>query len=81
MIGNFNEPVSIEAYRKMIKFRFVLFCHKYRCNNLGMKELDLSVGKWARENAKDLTLEDCRQFEQEILDLETPDLHDIILKD
>ena len=50
MIGSFNEPASLEAYRKMIYFRFQRLIIT-RCNNLGMKELDISLGKWAAKNA------------------------------
>ena len=46
-----------------------------------MKELDISIGKWAAQNSKNLSLEECRQFESEVLDLETPDLWEILLKE
>lgn len=44
-----------------------------------MKELDVSLGKWAAENMPKMTLEECRQFETQVLDLETPDLFKLIL--
>lgn len=50
MVGNFAKPANVEAYRKMII---------YRCNNMGMKELDISLGTWAKTNADKLSYEDC----------------------
>jgi succinate dehydrogenase flavin-adding protein (antitoxin of CptAB toxin-antitoxin module) len=46
-----------------------------------MKELDISLGRWAAENAKNLSLEDCRLFESQVLDMESPDIYQLVLKD
>merc|ERR1711879_683029 len=48
--------------------------------NLGMKELDLACGVWAKRNMHTLPHEECQRFEREILDLETPVLYKLILE-
>jgi succinate dehydrogenase flavin-adding protein (antitoxin of CptAB toxin-antitoxin module) len=79
MIGSFVRPANAEIYRKMIIYRYIIYTNK-RCNNLGMKELDISLGGWAKKNAHTLSYEDCQQFESEVLDHETPDLFYLVLK-
>ncbi len=44
-----------------------------------MLELDLLIGKYAKENIPNLSTDQCKQYEQEILTAETPDLYKWIL--
>ena len=39
----------------------------YRSNNLGMKELDLLVGRWAELHLPDMTQEQLHQFNERVL--------------
>ena len=46
----------------------------YRAKNLGVKELDLIVGSWATHQIHSLGKKELIQFNNEILQQETPDL-------
>lgn len=51
----------------------------FRSKNLGMKELDLLVGNWAKLNVPKLNYEELHQFNAEVLSKETPDLNKTLL--
>lgn len=51
----------------------------FRSKNLGMKELDLLVGRWATLNFPKMNYEELQQFNQEVLSKETPDLNKMLL--
>lgn len=51
----------------------------HRCTNLGMKELDIILGKWSQQYVPILSYEQLNQFEAEILDLDTIDLYNLLL--
>ena len=53
----------------------------YRSGNLGMLELDIVIGKWAQQNIPNFTLEECKQYANEVISKETPDLYRLILGD
>lgn len=44
-----------------------------------MKELDLVVGSWAKKYAKELNLDQCIRFHNQVLEKETPELFQIVL--
>lgn len=52
----------------------------YRSGMLGMKELDLACGKWAKRHMFDLSREECERYEREILSMESPDLFFLLLE-
>lgn len=52
----------------------------HRCTNLGMKELDIILGKWSQQYVPILSYEQLNQFEAEILDLDTIDLYNLLLQ-
>ena len=60
-----RQPADLQDYRKQLGFR---------SRNLGMKELDLLVGKWAQSHLGALGRSELARFEQEVLYMETPDL-------
>lgn len=64
-----KKPSNIQDYRKMLV---------YRSKNLGMKELDLLIGTWAEVNLKTLDRDQLNRYEEEIIQMETPDLHKIL---
>lgn len=51
----------------------------YRSSNLGMLELDIVIGRWAKQNIPNLSTDQCRQYAEEVLSNETPDLYRMIL--
>ena len=53
----------------------------WRSSNLGMKELDLAFGAWARSNIFNLSEAECERYEREILVEESPVLWKWILED
>lgn len=64
-----RRPQDLDTYRKMLVFR---------SKNLGMKELDLLIGTWAQRNLKTLERNELIRYEEEIIQMETPDLHKIL---
>ena len=46
-----------------------------------MLELDLLIGKFAKNNFQKLTEKDCEIYEKEILSMETVDLYNLTLGD
>lgn len=44
-----------------------------------MLELDIVVGKYAKQFAPNFTLDECQEYQQEILTMETPELYNFIL--
>lgn len=64
-----RRPQDIDTYRKMLVFR---------SKNLGMKELDLLIGTWAQTYLKNLDRKELERYEEEIIQMETPDLHKIL---
>jgi succinate dehydrogenase flavin-adding protein (antitoxin of CptAB toxin-antitoxin module) len=46
----------------------------FRSKNLGVRELDLIVGTWAKYNIPNYSHQQLLQFNQEVLHHETPDL-------
>lgn len=70
MLNNYNKkPENEEDYKKQLQ---------WRARNLGMKEMDILIGTWTRENLKNCSLEEALQFERDILTIETPDLFKLI---
>ena len=61
-----KKPSDVVSYRKQLV---------YRSKNLGMKELDILVGKWALANVDRLDKKELERFEEEVLYIETPDLY------
>jgi succinate dehydrogenase flavin-adding protein (antitoxin of CptAB toxin-antitoxin module) len=51
----------------------------YRCSNLGMLELDLIIGSWARKRIPTLDHSELLKFNEEILSLETPEIYARVL--
>lgn len=51
----------------------------YRSGNLGMLELDIVVGRWAKKHVPEFSHEECAQYANEVLARETPDLYRLIL--
>ena len=51
----------------------------YRSNNLGMKELDLLVGRWAEIHLPGMTYEQLQEYNERVLTVETPDLYKNLL--
>ena len=51
----------------------------YRSHNLGMLELDIIVGKWAKEHVPSFTEEECKNYASEVLSMETPTLYSVFL--
>lgn len=47
----------------------------FRCSNLGMLELDLILGSWARKRIPNLNHSELFKFNEEILSLETPEIY------
>jgi succinate dehydrogenase flavin-adding protein (antitoxin of CptAB toxin-antitoxin module) len=64
-----HKPKDIQTFRKQLIFR---------SKNLGMKELDLLIGKWAESNVQSLKEDELLRFESEVLHLETPDLYKML---
>ncbi len=64
-----RQPADVQDFRKQLAFR---------SRNLGMKELDLLVGKWAQTHLGALGREELQRFEQQVLSLETPDLYQLL---
>eukprot|EP01017_Pseudomicrothorax_dubius_P036331 TRINITY_DN5195_c0_g1_i2.p1 TRINITY_DN5195_c0_g1~~TRINITY_DN5195_c0_g1_i2.p1 ORF type:complete len:138 (+),score=26.82 TRINITY_DN5195_c0_g1_i2:100-513(+) len=52
----------------------------WRSSNLGMLELDLLVGTWAKKNIEGFSLEECRKYEEDVLAIETPDLYKYLVE-
>ena len=52
----------------------------WRSGNLGMLELDVLVGKFAKRNIPNLTLPECKEYEQEVLSKETSDLFFMLIE-
>lgn len=46
----------------------------YRAKNLGVKELDLIVGSWAKNYVHTLNMEELNKFNSQVIQKETPDL-------
>lgn len=65
-----KEPQDLEAFQKRLI---------YRSSNLGMLELDLLVGTWAKQYLPKMNIEECQRYEREIISIETPDLHKVLL--
>merc|ERR1712187_619405 len=51
----------------------------WRSKNLGMKELDITCGVYARRFVGHLSREECLKYEKEILEMESPDLYKLVL--
>lgn len=51
----------------------------FRCSNLGMLELDLIIGTWARKRIPSLNHSELLKFNEEILSLETPEIYSKVL--
>merc|ERR1712086_85694 len=66
-----REPEELLMYQKQLT---------WRAKNLGMKELDLACGVYAKRYMQTLPLEECRRFEREVLELETPVLYKLVLE-
>jgi succinate dehydrogenase flavin-adding protein (antitoxin of CptAB toxin-antitoxin module) len=47
---------------------------------MGMLELDVLVGKWARINVPHLTEQQCHQYNHQVLQKETPDVWNILIQ-
>ena len=65
------EPQELLMYQKQLT---------WRAKNLGMKELDLACGVYAKRYMQTLPHEECKRFEREVLELETPVLWHLILE-
>lgn len=65
------EPQELLMYQKQLT---------WRAKNLGMKELDLACGVYAKRYMQTLPREECKRFEREVLELETPVLWHLILE-
>ena len=52
-----NEPAELLMYQKQLT---------WRAKNLGMKELDLACGVYAKRYMQTLPHEECKRFEREI---------------
>jgi succinate dehydrogenase flavin-adding protein (antitoxin of CptAB toxin-antitoxin module) len=67
LMGNYNqEPTEDANLRKRLLFR---------SRNLGMKELDLLVYKWANEHLQHMNRAQMIEFDEQVLKNETPDLY------
>ena len=69
-IQYFTMEPNIVALQKQIRFR---------ANNLGMKQLDILVGRWANINTPKMTHEELIDFNDSVLTAETPDLYKALL--
>ena len=47
----------------------------WRSLNLGMKELDIVLGRFSFKYIPNMSEEDCIRYEEQVLDVETPDLY------
>ncbi|CAD8074670.1 unnamed protein product [Paramecium sonneborni] len=66
-----NRPTDLHSYQKMLM---------HRCTNLGMKELDIILGRWSQEFVPKMNYEELNQMESEILDLDTIDIYNLLLQ-
>lgn len=66
----FEMAIDLSALRKQLIFR---------SGNLGMLELDLVVGSWAREKIPTMDRQECLDYNKEVLELETPNIYRKIL--
>ena len=64
------KPENLEDYQKQLK---------WRAGNLGMLEMDLLVGKWAKKHLSEYDWEGTEKFERQVLRLETPDLYNLVM--
>ena len=46
----------------------------YRCGRYGTKEIEILLTDWFREHTAGLTFEDLEQFDQEVLNIENPQM-------
>ena len=46
----------------------------YKSKNMGMKELDIILGNWAADNLPLFSEENCLNYYEEVLQMETPDV-------
>lgn len=69
-IKYFTLEPDLEVLRKQLLFR---------SKNLGVKELDLLVGNWAKKNLQSMNDLELKQFNEEVLMKETPDLTKMLL--
>ena len=72
LLGTHNaQPSELLMYQKKLT---------WRAGNLGMKELDLAVGVYAKRYLQTLPVDECQRFESEILSMNTPDLWKLVLQ-
>jgi succinate dehydrogenase flavin-adding protein (antitoxin of CptAB toxin-antitoxin module) len=72
LLGTHNaQPSELLMYQKKLT---------WRAGNLGMKELDLAVGVYAKRYLRSFPVDECQRFESEILKMNTPDLWKMVLK-
>lgn len=64
-----HRPSDLNEYRKMLV---------YRSKHLGMKELDMLIGIYAELHLENLDKKELDRFDEEIIQLETPDLHKLL---
>ena len=60
-----QKPKDIDAYRRQIY---------YRCGHIGTKELEIVFRDWLTMNKEKMTYADLEQFDQDILNIENPNL-------
>jgi succinate dehydrogenase flavin-adding protein (antitoxin of CptAB toxin-antitoxin module) len=72
--GKFMRYFTLDSSTNILRKQLL-----FRSKNLGMKELDLLVGRWATINLSNLDHETLEQFNTEVLSKETPNLNKILL--
>ena len=60
-------------------FSLPLYLQNKRSSNLGMLELDLIIGTWAKENIPNLSEEECEKYSTQVIAKETPDLYKLVI--
>ena len=60
-----QQPEDIDAFKRQVM---------YRCGHIGTKELEIVLRDWLILNQDSLNYQDVEEFDQQILNMENPDL-------